>query len=220
MNRSVRATAVGIHRFRDAPQKARHLVALMVIVLPGVLTNFSHAEENTGEENPYALCGGTREACDPFSYLSNDYAIPARGDYFAPMRSSFSYYTSPWPGYPGAWGYRGLPGYPVTAAPWIPQGVWPVPAPFGGSQFRPGISIAPAGGFSAFVGHPGNGIFIGIGATPAFPVGVLPLPGPNFQHGFNIGQPVFRPGLRPPPASRGLGAMQFPPTQAPVIRHP
>lgn len=197
----------------------RNMRALLVIVIVAFQAIPILAEEKPAEDNPYALCGGTREACDPFSYLSNDYAIPERGDYVAPVRPPYANYTSPWAGSPGPWGYWGSPGYWGPPGPWGPPVAWPIPVPFTGSPFRPGFPFGHPSGFSGFFGHPASGFFLGFSTVPGapFPTGVHPVPGRNFNHGFGQRQPMTHPGVGNQPGNLGIGSSPITPAHRPVM---
>ncbi len=154
------------------PWRTRSFLTLILVGFIGIITvtvtRTALAQESAEAENPYALCGGTREACDPFSYLNNDYVIPNRGDLaypgrVYPGRSGYNNNTSAWASYPAPYGYRGPPGYWGPPGPWRPPGAWPIPAPFGG--------IPGGSGFFGSFGHPGSGFFFGFGSVsvPPFP---------------------------------------------------
>ncbi len=192
------------------PWRTRPCLALFLAGFIGIMTvtvtRTALAQESAEDENPYALCGGTREACDPFSYLNNDYVIPGRGDLVYPGRPRYTNNTSAWAGYPAPYGYLGPPGYWGPPGPWRARGTWPIPAPFGG---MPGGS-----GFFGSFGHPGSGFFFGFGnvVVPTLHIGVQPLPRANFHHGFSTGRPIPTPGHqlnhgnsrfsgKPPPAN-------------------
>jgi hypothetical protein len=185
--------------FSTARQHRPMLIALTVAII-GVSTAPISVHGQESAENPYALCGGTREACDPFSYLNNEYAIPERGDYVDTSRKAYSRYPGqsggPWGGYTSPYGYPGPSGYwgpqgPLRGGSWPGAGRWPVPAPFGGAHFGPGFSHGFSGFFGSF-NNTGNTFFFGFGnpGLPPFHIGVQPLPRHGFDNGFNSAHPI------------------------------
>jgi hypothetical protein len=219
----------GEHRFPFSedisiaiPWRTLHFMALFLVgfigILAGTVARTALAQESAEDENPYALCGGTREACDPFSYLNNDYAIPGRGDDFYsgrvyPGRSAYTNNTSAWAGYPSPYGYWGPPGYWGAPGPLRAPGLWPIPVPFGG--------IPGGSGFVGSFGHPGSGFLFGFGSiiVPPFHIGVQPLPRPNFNHGFGSARPISPSGNRLNHGGSGFNNMRPPANQPGTPRH-
>lgn len=184
------------------------MTAILLVFAPGYS---SLAQQENGEENPYALCGGTREACDPFSYLNDDFAIPDRGDYVQVRRSGYSGYSGPWGSYRWPYGYWPPPAYIGPPGPWLPRRPpWPIPVPYRGPFFHPPVTQGFTGFFGSVNSH-GGGFFFGFG-YPVFPPyhpGVQPVPRPDYHYGFGNGQPAGMPRAYPGMTSPGTMPPSF-----------